>query len=196
MRPLLLSDMKANDTATPSTGTPLHTTPAGLWWGLLGVAAFSFTVPFTRVAVENGQMSALFVGSGRAVIAALLAAAALFLTRQKRPQGRQWLQVAVVAGGAVVGFPLLTSFALTTTPASHGAVVIALLPAATAVIVVLRTRERPARAFWVAAVFGAVAAVIFAVIQGGGSTSPICCCSPQWSCALSATPRAGCSPAH
>lgn len=113
-------------------------------------------------------MSALFVGSGRAVIAALLAAAALFFTRQKLPRGRQWLQVAVVAGGAVVGFPLLTSFALTTAPASHGAVVIALLPAATAVIAVVRTGERPARSFWVAAVLGAVAAVAFAVVQGGG----------------------------
>lgn len=143
-------------------------TRAGLWWGLLGVTAFSFTVPFTRVAVENGQMSALFVGSGRAAIASLLAAAALLLTRQKPPCGRQWLQVAVVAGGAVVGFPLLTSSALTVAPASHGAVVIALLPAATAVIAVLRTGERPGRSFWIAAALGAIAAVTFAVIQGGG----------------------------
>ncbi|MGO2632696.1 MAG: DMT family transporter, partial [Galactobacter sp.] len=55
-----------------------------------------------------------------------------------------------------------------TAPANHGAVVIALLPAATVVCAVLRTGERPARAFWVAAGVGAVAAVIFAVIQGGG----------------------------
>lgn len=141
---------------------------AGLWWGLLGVTAFSFTVPFTRVAVESGHMSALFLGSGRAVIAALLAAAALILTRQKLPRGKQWVQVAVVAGGAVIGFPLLTSFALTTAPASHGAVVIALLPAATAVIAVLRTGERPGRAFWIAAALGSIAAVVFAVVQGGG----------------------------
>lgn len=113
-------------------------------------------------------MSALFVGSGRAVIAAVLAALALGLTRQKLPRGKQWIQSAVVAGGAVVGFPLLTSFALTTAPASHGAVVIALLPAATAVIAVLRTGERPAHSFWIAATLGAVAAMTFAVIQGGG----------------------------
>lgn len=160
--------MKLNDTATRISTKPLPASPAGLCWGLLGVTAFSFTVPFTRVAVENGHLSALFVGAGRAVIAAALAAAALFLTRQKRPRGWQWLQVAVVAGGAVIGFPLLTSFALTTVPASHGAVVIALLPAATAVIAVLRAGERPARSFWVAAGLGAVAAVTFAVIQGGG----------------------------
>lgn len=147
---------------------PLPTSRAGVWWGLLGVTAFSFTVPFTRVAVGAGQMSPLFVGAGRAVIAAVLAAAVLWLTRQKRPRGRQWMQVAVVAVGAVIGFPLLTSFALTTAPASHGAVVIALLPAATAVIAVLRTRERPSTAFWIAAGLGAVAAVAFAALQGGG----------------------------
>lgn len=113
-------------------------------------------------------MSALFVGSGRAVIAALLAGCALLITRQRLPRGRQWLQVGIVAGGVVLGFPLLTSFALTTAPASHGAVVVALLPAATAVMAVLRTGERPQRSFWVAAGLGAVAAVGFAVLQGGG----------------------------
>lgn len=113
-------------------------------------------------------MSPLFVGAGRAVTAAFLAAAALFFTRQAVPRGTQWIQVAVVAGGAVAGFPLLTSFALTAVPASHGAVVIAALPAATAVAAVLRTGERPVRSFWIAAAVGAIAALGFALIQGGG----------------------------
>ncbi|WP_207954382.1 DMT family transporter [Saccharopolyspora elongata] len=140
----------------------------GLWWGLLGVAAFSFTVPFTRVAVESGGMSPLFIGSARAVIAALLAAAALVITKQRLPRGIQWSRVAVVAGGVVVGFPVLTSFALTTAPASHGAVVIAVLPAATAVMAVIRGHERPPMAFWIMAAVGAAAAVVFAAFQGGG----------------------------
>ncbi|MFI0466161.1 DMT family transporter [Saccharopolyspora sp. 5N102] len=140
----------------------------GLWWGLLGVAAFSFTVPFTRVAVESGGMSPLFIGSARAVIAALLAAAALAITKQRLPRGIQWSRVAVVAGGVVVGFPVLTSFALTTAPASHGAVVIAVLPAATAVMAVIRGHERPPMAFWIMAAVGAAAAVVFAALQGGG----------------------------
>ncbi len=135
---------------------------------MLGVTAFSFTVPFTRVAVASGGMSPLFIGSARAVIAAVLAAAALALTRQRLPRGVQWARVAVVAGGAVVGFPLLTSFALTTAPASHGAVVIALLPSATAVLAVLRGRERPPKPFWIMAGLGAIAAVVFAALQGGG----------------------------
>ncbi|WP_458779273.1 DMT family transporter [Arthrobacter sp. D3-16] len=144
----------------------LPRTPTGLWWGLLGVAAFSFTVPFTRVAVAG--LSPLFIGSGRAVIAATLAAAALLLTRQGLPSARTWARLALVAAGVVVGFPLLTSYALTAVPAGHGAVVIALLPAATATAAVLRTRERPPAAFWAVMVLGSLAAISFAFLQSGG----------------------------
>jgi drug/metabolite transporter (DMT)-like permease len=135
------------------------------------VAAFSFTVPFTSVATD--AMSPLFVGSARAVVAAVLAAGALLLTRQRLPRSTQWIRLAVVAGGIVVGFPLLTSFALTTAEASHGAVVIALLPAATASAAVLRGRERLPMPFWAAAALGAVAALAFAFIEsdGGGHLS-------------------------
>lgn len=139
---------------------------AGLLWGLVGVTAFSFTVPFTRVAV--GGLSPLFIGSARAAVAALLATLALAITRQRLPRGSQWPRLAVVGAGVVVGFPLLTSYALTTAPASHGAVVIALLPAATASMAVLRGHERPPVAFWVIAAVGAVAAMGFASAQSGG----------------------------
>jgi drug/metabolite transporter (DMT)-like permease len=146
-----------------------------LFWGLLGVVAFSFTIVFTRFAI--GGLSPLFIGAGRAVVAATLAAAALSLTRrpdapdirgQALPRGTQWARLAVVAAGVVAGFPLLSSYALTIVPASHGAVVVALLPAATAVTAVLRTREHPPAAFWATAAIGACAAVVFAMLQGGG----------------------------
>ncbi|MER7083694.1 DMT family transporter [Saccharopolyspora kobensis] len=168
MRELLSFDMRDQSSATVLSAPALSPSRAGLGWGLLGVGAFSFTVPFTRVAVAGGGMSPLFIGSARAVIAALLAAAALAFTGQRLPRGLQWARVAVVAGGVVVGFPVLTSFALTTAPASHGAVVIAVLPAATAVAAVLRGHERPPKSFWVMAAVGAIAAVVFAALQGGG----------------------------
>ena len=81
----------------------------------------------------------------------------------------QWARLAVVAGGVVVGFPLLTSYALTTAPASHGAVVIGLLPAATAVMAVLRGKERvgDARSGF-SPPSGAAAVVAFAALQNGG----------------------------
>ncbi|MFC9361122.1 DMT family transporter [Rhodococcus sp. NPDC057014] len=158
--------MTIDSSATPIRATVISPSRAGLGWSLLGVAAFSFTVPFTRVAV--GGLSPLFIGSGRAVLAAFLAAAALTLTRQRLPRGAQWARLAVVGGGVVVGFPFLTSFALTTAPAIHSAVVIALLPAATAVAAVVRSKERPPLSFWIMAGVGAVACVVFASLQGGG----------------------------
>ncbi|SKC71062.1 Uncharacterized membrane protein [Plantibacter cousiniae] len=138
---------------------------SGLCWGFLGVLAFSLTVPVTKVALVG--LSPLFIGSGRAVVAALLAAITLATLRARRPTGVQWARVAIVAGGVVVGFPLLTSFALTTAPAGHSAVVIGLLPAATAVAAVLRGGERPTRRFWIFAGSGAVAAMLFASVQHG-----------------------------
>lgn len=129
------------------------------------MAAFSLTVPLTRVAVAG--LSPLFIGAGRAAVAATLAAVVLAVTRQTRPTPRQWRRLAVVAGGIVIGFPFLTSFALSSVPAAHGAVVIALLPAATAVAAVLRGGERVSTAFWWAAGAGAVVAVAFAWVQGG-----------------------------
>jgi len=165
-RLLLSSDMSRQSSATVKVEAPLSRGSIGLYWGFVGVAAFSLTVPLTRVAV--GGLSPLFIGSGRAVIAAVLAGVALAASRQALPRGRQWLRIAIVAAGVAAGFPLLTSYALTVTPASHGAVVIAVLPAATAVAVVLRTGERPGDAFWLFSVAGAAAAVLFALLQGGG----------------------------
>lgn len=171
IRTVLLSVMTAQDSGTARTEVALSSLYAtdrnGLWWGFAGVAAFSLTVPLTRVAVDDGAMSPLFVGAARAVIAAALAAIALTATRQRLPRLRQWPRLAVVAGGVVVGFPMLTSYALTETPASHGAVVIALLPAATAIAAVTRTKEHPPARFWVTATLGAIAAVVFA-LQGDG----------------------------
>jgi drug/metabolite transporter (DMT)-like permease len=158
--------MKEQSSAILAPSIPLSPS-SGLAWGAVGILAFSFTVPFTRVAVSGG-LPPLFIGAGRAVVAAALAGIVLAAARQHPPTGRQWLRLAVVAGGVVAGFPLLTSFALTAAPAGHSAVVIGLLPAATAVAVVLRTREHPAPAFWAFAVVGAIAAVTFAALQNGG----------------------------
>lgn len=145
---------------------PGSVTRGGLVWGGVGVLAFSFTVIFTRLAVA--QLDPLFVGAGRAVVAAAIAGVALAVTRSRRPTRGQAARLAIVGGGVVLGFPLLTSLALTSAPASHGAVVIAVLPAATAVAAVVRTRERPGRGFWIAAVIGAVVAVAFALAGGSG----------------------------
>jgi drug/metabolite transporter (DMT)-like permease len=142
---------------------------AGLLFGLVGVVAFSFTLPFTRLAV--GQLDPLFVGAGRAVLAGILAIGVLAVLRQRFPRGRQVLRLLLVAAGVIAGFPILTSYALQSVPAAHGAVVIGLLPAATAVVAVLRARERPSVPFWVASGLGVVAVIGFVALTAGGLDS-------------------------
>ena len=134
-------------------------------WGFLGVLAFSLTLPLTSIAVES--LDPLFVGAGRAVVAALLGAALLRATRQRSPSKGQWMRLGAVALGVVAGFPLLTSFAMDHVPASHGAVVVGLLPAATAVVSVVRTGERPSRMFWTASAAGVIAVVAFLLTSTG-----------------------------
>ncbi len=129
--------------------------------------AFSMSLPATRVAVA--VLDPWFVAFGRALVAALPAAAYLACTRAPRPTRQQLRSLLVVVAGVVVGFPLLTSLALQVQTASHGAVVIAVLPAATAVAAVLRARERPGRAFWAASSAGLVAVLAFAALGSGGA---------------------------
>ncbi|GAA4451910.1 DMT family transporter [Phytohabitans houttuyneae] len=136
----------------------------GLGLGALGVLAFSLSLPFTRVAVQ--QLDPWFVAFGRAVGAALLAWAYLRLTGAPPPTPRQWRRLSVVALGVVVGFPLFTSLALTTQTSAHGAVVITVLPAMTAVFAVLRAGERPPPLFWVAIAAGMLAVLAFLVTSG------------------------------
>jgi len=157
-----------SETSTPAR-QPQRAGGAGILFGFLGVLAFSFTLPLTRIAV--GELDPLFVGAGRAVVAAALAIIVLGVTRQRRPRAGQWLRLVVVGGGVIAGFPLLTSVAMQTVPAAHSAVVIGLLPAATAVAAVIRAKERPSRAFWIASAAGVIAVIGFIVISGGGVAS-------------------------
>jgi drug/metabolite transporter (DMT)-like permease len=138
--------------------------PAGITAGALGVLAFSMSLPATRVAVQ--QLDPWFVAFGRAVGAGLLAVGYLVLSRAPRPTPGQWRRLAVVALGVVVGFPLFTSLALTVQTSAHGAVVIAVLPAITAVFAASRAGERPPALFWAASA-GGLAAVLAFLVAGG-----------------------------
>lgn len=136
-------------------------------FGMLGVMGFSLTLPATRLAVID--LDPVFVGLGRALIAAVLAGIALAMTRAPRPIGSQWLRLGGSAIGVVIGFPLLTTWAMTTVPASHGAVVIGLLPLSTAFFGVWLAGERPRRLFWISTLSGSVTIAIFSLSSGGGS---------------------------
>ncbi|MDU7587462.1 MAG: EamA family transporter, partial [Acidovorax sp.] len=117
----------------------------GLLLGLLGVAIFALTLPMTRLAVgtpEAPLMSGLFLAMGRAAVAGLLSAALLLWQRAPLPQRGDWWPLAVTALGVVFGFPLLTSIAMRYVGAVHAAVIIGLLPLATATVGALLHRQR------------------------------------------------------
>ena len=132
-------------------------------WGLLAVASFSLTLPATRAAV--GSLDVGFVAIGRGICAGLAAAAILWATRQPVPARRDLLALIGVAAGVVLGFPFLTSLAMTQVPASHGAVVVGLLPLSTAVAGAVFAGERPSYGFWLASLAGT--AVLLAFVLSG-----------------------------
>lgn len=144
-----------------------HDRRLGLLWGFLGIASFSLTLPATRYAVAS--LGPVFVGLGRAVGAAALAAIVLAVTRTPWPGWRLVPRLAVVAGGVVIGFPLFSAWALRFVPASHAAVVIGILPLATALAATWLAHERPSATFWWSAAFGSAVVVGFAFWQGGGA---------------------------
>jgi drug/metabolite transporter (DMT)-like permease len=137
--------------------------------GLLGVLGFSFTLPATRVAV--GELDPVFIGLGRAAVAAVPAAVVLAIWRERLPDRRTLARLGVVALGVVFGFPLLSALALEELTAAHSAVIVGLLPAATAVMAVARAGERPSAGFWAASLAGLVAVLAFAASQGAGRPS-------------------------
>jgi drug/metabolite transporter (DMT)-like permease len=80
--------------------------------------------------------------------------------------------LATVAVGVIGGFPLLTSLALRHVPASHGAIVVGLLPLATALFGALLAHERPSAGFWIAATAGSAAVALFALSESGWTVRP------------------------
>jgi drug/metabolite transporter (DMT)-like permease len=137
--------------------------------GLLGVLGFSFTLPLTRVAVDG--LDPVFLGLGRAAVAAVPAAVLLAVWRERLPDRATMARLGLVALGVVFGFPLLSALALQELTSAHSAVIVGLLPAATAVMAVARAGERPSPGFWLASASGLAAVLVFAASQGAGGVS-------------------------
>ncbi|WP_028390999.1 DMT family transporter [Bacillus cihuensis] len=138
----------------------------GILLGLVGVICFSLTLPSTNIAVE--YFGTTVVGLGRTVVAAILVAVIFIIRKEKLPSPRQFKSLLIVAVGAVLGFPLLTSWAMNSLPVSHGAVELALLPLSTSGFAMFRAGEIPSRKFWISSIIGSLAVIMYALHLGFG----------------------------
>ncbi|MBD2076133.1 DMT family transporter [Phormidium sp. FACHB-592] len=140
---------------------------SGFVYGFLGVLIFSLTLPATRIAVSG--FDPVFVGLGRAIVAAGLSFISLVVTRQTIPPLQFLPNFCIVVAGVVIGFPLLSAIAMRDAPASYGAVITGLLPLSTALCGVWRADERPSLPFWVFAGLGSALVISFSLLSGSGS---------------------------
>ena len=140
----------------------------GLLLGFVGMAIFGGTLPATRIGLgdrpDRGHRDA---HRDRGPVSLAL----MIVLRRPLPPRRLWFQLVVAMLCVSILFPLLMALAVQTVDASHGGVVMGVLPIATALVAVAITHERPKPMFWVASVAGAALVVAFALRQGGGTFS-------------------------
>lgn len=139
------------------------------WWGAVGTLGFSVTLPATQMG--DPSLGPDIMGTGRAAAAALVAAAWLWFGRRPFPR-RHLVALVVVGMGIVIGFPWLSAVALTGLPAANGAVVVALLPLATAWVGSRRAHEVMPPGFWVAAGTASGGVLAYAILTGGKAAWP------------------------
>lgn len=150
--------------------------PRSAWLlAALGVAAFAFSVPMTRLASGSSAqplLSPWFVAFGRALLAALLAGSYLLLVGARRPSTAQWRRLIGMAAGVVFGWPVLLGLALREVDAVHGALLSGLLPLATAALAAWLLGQRAPLRFWVWALVALALVLGFAALQGAGRLVP------------------------
>ena len=141
----------------------------GLFLGFVGVVIFGGTLPGTRLAVS--AIDPIAVTALRAAIAGLCSLAVLIALRRPLPPRALWPQLIIAMLCVTILFPLFITFGMQTVDASHGGVVLGVLPIATALVAVAITHERPRPLFWIASLAGAALVIAFALRQGGGAMS-------------------------
>ena len=149
--------------------TPASRERLGLLLGFIGVVIFGGTLPATRLAVS--QIDPIALTSLRTAIAGVCSLVLLVALRRPLPPRALWPQLTLTMLCVAVLFPLLMSMGMQTVDASHGGVVLGILPIATALVAVAITHERPRPLFWIASLAGAALVIAFSLRQGGGAFS-------------------------
>jgi drug/metabolite transporter (DMT)-like permease len=136
--------------------------------GLVAVIVFGGSTAGTRAAVSG--FDPFFLTSARAAIAGGLSALLMLALRSPLPKRDELPSLAIVVGGVVIGFPLLSGLAVQHITAARAVVFQGLLPLGTALFGVLRGGERPSPVFWLFAVAGALTIGVFALSRGAESS--------------------------
>jgi drug/metabolite transporter (DMT)-like permease len=137
----------------------------GMIYGFIGMACFSLTAPFTRLALQG--FSPYFITVGRVSLAGILAALILYLRRERWPARVYWKRLVLVSLGVSVGFPLSLAIALTHTDASHAGIVLAILPLLTSILGAISHQEKHGRSFWLIAVSGCLSVLAYIFWNSG-----------------------------
>src|SRR3979411_2320194 len=113
----------------------------GLLLCFIGMAIFGGPLPATRLAVSGFDPLALT--ALRAAIAGLCALVLLLVLRRPPPPRRLWFQLVIAMLCVSILFPLLMALAGEPGDASHGGVVMGILPIPTALVAGAITHEQP-----------------------------------------------------
>ena len=111
----------------------------GLLLGFVGMAIFGGTLPATRLAVSVIDPVALT--ALRAAIAGVCSLALLIALRRPLPPRELWPQLVIAMICVVILFPLFMAWGMQTVDASHGGVVLGVLPIATALVIAFALRD-------------------------------------------------------
>src|SRR4029079_16990646 len=98
-------------------------------------------VPMTRLGVT--WLDPFFLTAARASIAGFVAVAVLLISGRKLPPRDTWGIFAVTGFCVLIGYPVLLALGLRYVPASHGGVVLGILPLAVAAPAALLRYQRP-----------------------------------------------------
>ena len=143
----------------------------GLIFAILGVTAFSLTLPFTKIALES--FNSYFTAFTRPIIASFIAIPLMIIF--KVPSLPRFLLRPMIFTtiGAVFGWPILIAMALDRTTSAHVSVIAAVMPLVTAIIAVIKTNRKTGISFWIASLIGTILLIIFSISRNGFSTSDL-----------------------
>jgi drug/metabolite transporter (DMT)-like permease len=132
----------------------------------IGVCCFSLSFVTARLALRGFDPGLIALARGAG--AGLVAVVCVLTGKYPLPNPVQIVRLCLAAAGIVFVFPIFTTIALQTVPASHAATIAAVLPLLTALFGVLRRQERAPIGFWVIAGCGTLVVAGFLISRSNG----------------------------